>query len=204
VYAARRDQVFPLRGRDPRGYWFRIELPDGTQGYIQGEAVYNIEVGEEEATGGRFLPEILAPPVLPSAHGEVALLGGAMGRGGVVALRPTWLIAPSFGLELTGGAAVAQGGRLLIAMLGPIVNFFPRSPLVPFATVAGGVVASSPTSDTFLLKQGSVSALCGGVGLRVAFRYRLTLRLEARDYVLFDADRYRNQEEYSAGLTVFF
>ncbi len=204
VYSAHRDQVFPLRGRDSRHYWFRIELPDGTQGFIQGEAVYNLEVGDEQAHGGRFLPGILAAPVLPRAHGEVALMGGALGSGGFVGLRPTWLIAPSFGIELTGAAAVARGGRLMFALLGPVVNFFPSSPVVPFCDLAGGIVTSSPNSDTFLLKAGSVSALAGGAGLRIAFRYRVTLRLEARSYVLFDADRYRRKEEYSAGLTVFF
>lgn len=204
VYSARRDQVFPVRGRDPRAYWFRIELPDGTQGFIQGQAVHTLEIGPEQAPSGRFLPEVFAPPTLPSAHGEVALVGGAMGGGGMIGLRPTWLLDPRFGIELTGAAAVASGGRLLFALIGPIVNLFPSSPLVPFFTLGAGIVASSPSSDTFLLESGSVSAVSGGAGLRIAFRYRLTLRLEARSYVLFDADRYRSQEEYSAGLTVFF
>lgn len=204
VYTAKRDEVFPVRARDSRAYWFRIELPDGTQGFVQGDAVYNMEVGEERATSGRFLPEVFAPPPLLSAHGEVALVGGALGSGGMLALRPTWLLDPSFGVELTGAAAVARGGRLLLALVGPVVNFFPRSPIVPFCTLSGGIVASSPSSDTFLLKAGSRTAISAGAGLRIGFRYRLTLRLEARSYVLFDANRYNRQEEYSAGLTVFF
>lgn len=204
LYSARRDQVFPVRGRDPRAYWFRIELPDGTVGFIQGEAVHNLEIGPDQAPSGQFLPEVFAPPVLPQAHGEVALVGGALGGGGMIGLRPTWLLDPRFGIELTGAAAVASGGRLLLALIGPIVNLFPSSPFLPFFTLSGGIVASSPSSDTFLLQSGSVSALSAGAGLRIAFRYRLTLRLEARSYVLFGADRYRRQEEYSAGLTVFF
>jgi hypothetical protein len=139
-----------------------------------------------------------------NARGEVALAGGAFGSGGMIVLRAAALLDPSFGFELTSAAAVAPGGRLLLAMVGPIVNLFPRSPIVPLFTLAGGLVASSPSSDTFLLESGSVSALAAGAGLRIGFRYRLTLRLEARTYVLFDADRYRRQEEYSAGLTVFF
>jgi hypothetical protein len=204
VYAAKRDEVFPLRGRDSRGYWFRIQLENGTQGFIQGAAVHTLEVSDEAAGNARFLPGLFAPPVLPNAHGEVALSGGALGSGGIFTLRPSWLLAPSFGLELTGAVAVARGGRLLLGTLGPIVNFFPRSPIVPFATLAAGFVTSSPSSDTFLLEAGSVSALVAGAGLRITFRYRLTLRLDARSYVMFDADRTRRQEEFSAGLTVFF
>lgn len=204
IYAARRDEVFPVRGRATAGFWFQVELPDGTTGFIRGDVVYNHEIGAEQHRSGRFLPEVFAPPPLLEAHGEVALVGGAFGSGGMLAVRPTWLLDPSFGLELTGAAAVARGGRLMLATLGPVVNVFPRSPIVPFFTVAAGVVASSPNADTFLLDEGSVTALAAGAGLRVGFRFRLTLRLEARTYLLFETDRYVRQEEFSAGLTVFF
>jgi hypothetical protein len=48
-----------------------------------------------------------------------------------------------------------------------------------------------------------VTGLSAGAGLRIGLRYRLTLRFEARSYVLFETDRYVRQEEFSAGLTVF-
>lgn len=203
VYHARRDQVFPLRARARSGYWFAIELPDGTTGFIRGDVVYNHEVSDAEASSGRFLPQVFAPPPLMAANGEIALQGGALGNGGLIALRPTWLIAPSFGIEATGAAAVASGGRLFLAMVGPVVNLFPTSPVVPFFNLAGGIVASRPNSDTFLLKAGNLTGLSAGVGLRIGFRYRLTLRLEARSYVFFETDRYVREEELSAGLTVF-
>jgi hypothetical protein len=203
VYTARRDDVFPVRARASAGYWFRIELPDGTQGFIRGDVVYNLEVSDAAANGGRFLPTIFAPPPLPGARGEIALSGGTLGSGGLLVLRPSFLLDPSFGLELTSGASVARGGRLFLLMVGPVVNMFPRSPVMPFFTLAGGIVASSPNADTFLLKAGSVTGLSAGVGLRIGFRYRLTLRIEARSYVLFETDRYVREEEFSAGLTVF-
>lgn len=203
VYLARRDEVFPLRGRAASGYWFRVELPDGTTGFIRGDVVYNHEVSDARASGGRFLPMIFAPPPLMAANGELALVAGAMGTGGIVALRPSWLLAPSFGFELTGAAAVARGGRLFIAMVGPFVNLFPSSPIVPFFNLAGGIAFSSPNADTFLLKAGRVAGLSAGAGIRIGFRYRITLRLEARSYLFFESDRYVREEEFSAGLTVF-
>lgn len=203
VYTARRDEVFPLRARSSTGYWFRIELPDGAAGFIRGDVVYNHEVGAGEASRGRFLPEVFAPPPLPSARGEIALSGGALGAGGLIMLRPSWLLEPSFGLELNAGASVARGGRLFLLMGGPIVNMFPRSPVVPFFALAGGMVVSSPNADTFLLRSGNVAALSAGAGLRIGLRYRLTLRLEARSYLMFETDRYVREEEFSAGLTVF-
>jgi hypothetical protein len=204
IYAARRDEVFPVRGRATAGFWFQVELPDGTTGFIRGDVVYNHEIGPGEHHSGRFLPEVFAPPPLLEAHGEVALVGGTLGGGGMIAVRPSWLLDPSFGFELTAGAVVARGGRLLMAMLGPVVNLFPRSPIVPFFTVAAGVISSSPNADTFLLQAGSVTGISAGAGLRIGLRWRLTLRLEARTHVMFETDRYVRQEEFSAGLTVFF
>ncbi|MFI5306559.1 MAG: SH3 domain-containing protein [Polyangiales bacterium] len=204
VYAAHRDEVFPIHARSTQGYWFQIELPDGTRGWIMGDAVYTIEIGEERSHGGRFLPWLFAPPPLPGAHGEIAITAGMLAGGGMLAVRPAWLLDPAFGFELNAAAAVASGGRLLLATAGPIVNVFPQSPLVPFATVQGGVTASSPNADSFLLKSGGIATIDAGIGLRIGFRYRLTLRLEARSYVFFQPDRTVAEEEYSAGLTVFF
>ena len=204
VYQAQRGEVFPLRSRASAGYWFQIELPDATLGWIAGDLVYNHEVGEDEASGGRFLPWLLAPPPLPGARGEIAISAGLLGEGGMLAVRPTVLLDPAFGFELSAGAAVATGGRLLLTTVGPIVNVFPSSPVVPFATLQGGVTLSSPNADTFLLDSGGLATLSAGVGLRIGFRFRLTLRLEAREHVFFEADRRVAEKELSAGLTVFF
>jgi hypothetical protein len=204
VYIAERDEVLPIHARATQGYWFQLELPDSTYGWIAGDSVYALEVSDEQAHGGRFMPWLFAPPPLPGAHGEVAITAGMLGGGGMIALRPVWLLDPAFGFELSGEAAVATGGRLLLATAGPIVNVFPRSPLVPFATVQGGVTASSPNADSFLLGSGAIATACAGAGFRIGFRYRITLRLEARTHVFFEPDRTITQEEFSAGLTVFF
>jgi hypothetical protein len=203
IVSAHRDALYPVRSRASQGYLFEVELPDGTTGFIRGDSVYVSSVSDEEAHAGRFFPAVFAPPPLVGAHGEVALLGGVLGGGGLIALRPSWLLSPSFGIEATAAAAVARGGRLLIAMLGPFVNMFPESAIVPFFNVAGGVIASSPNADTFLLQSSSLVGLSAGAGLRIGFRYRITLRLEARSYVFFETDRYVREEELSAGLSVF-
>jgi hypothetical protein len=203
LMSARRDRLFPVRARGTQGYWYEVELPDGTTGFIRGDTVFVSTLSDEAANRGRFLPAVFAPPPLLEAHGEVALVGGVLGSGGLIALRPSLLLSPNFGLELTAAAAVAQGGRLLIAMLGPFVNLFPEAPVVPFFNLAGGVIASSPNADTFLLQSSNLVGLSAGGGLRIGFRYRITLRLEARSYVFFETDRYVREEELSAGLSVF-
>jgi hypothetical protein len=203
IVSAHRDALYPVRSRASQGYFFEVELPDGTTGFIRGDSVHVSSISEDEANAGRFLPGVFAPPPLMEAHGEVALVGGVLGGGGLIALRPSWLLSPNFGIEATAAATVAQGGRLLIAMLGPFVNMFPEAPVVPFFNVSGGVIASSPNADTFLLRSSNLVGLSAGAGLRIGFRYRITLRLEVRSYVFFETDRYVREEELSAGLSVF-
>lgn len=212
LYIAERGEVFPVRARATRGgYWFRVELPDGTTGWILGDTVYNHEVSEEEATAGRFLPWLFAPPPLPTATGELSVTFGVLGKtlgteggGGFMALRPTFYLDPTFGLELGAAASVSRGGRLFIGTVGGLVNLFPTSPVVPYVAVGGGMAQSDPNADTFLLESGQTAVAYGGGGLRFGFKYRLTFRIEVRAYAFFEPDRYVAQEEVSGGLTVFF
>jgi uncharacterized protein YgiM (DUF1202 family) len=204
---ARRGDVLPIVERGTRGYWFRVELPDATSAWIAGDAVYTHELSAEEASRGAFLPELFAPAPLPQATGELHFGFGVIGLSspsGWMTIRPTIYIAPEFGVEATLAAAVGQGGRLMIGTLGGIVNVFPDSPVVPFFGAGGGFVVSDPNADTFLLRSGITGALYAGGGLRFAFRHRITLRLEARAWAMYDENRYVAQEELSAGFTVFF
>jgi hypothetical protein len=204
LYVAQRGEVFPIRARATRGYWLLVELPDSTQGFIAGDHVYPYQVAGSDEDSGRFMPWLFAPAALPGAHGEIAITGGVLAGGGMIAVRPSFLLDPAFGLEVNAMAVVAEGGRLWMATLGPIFNLLPSSPIVPFATLQGGVTASSPNADSFLLGSGSVTTLSAGAGLRFGFHYRITLRLEARSYAFVEPDRLVSQEEFGAGLTVFF
>lgn len=201
---ARRGQVFLVRQRATRGYWFQVERPDGTLAWLLGDAVYNHEVGQAEATGGRLWPNLFAPPPLLDAHVEIAITFGALAEGGFMALRPSVFLAPELGIELGAAASVSGSGRILMGTGGGILNIFPRSPVVPYMVAGGGVAVSTPNADTFLLESGTVALLYAGGGLRFGFRYRITLRIEARAYAFFEPDRYVAMEEYSGGLTVFF
>lgn len=199
---AHRGQTFRVLRRSTRGYYFLLERPDGTTAWILGDTVYNYVVGEGEAPDGTG--SIFAPPPLSDGRVEVAALFGVLAGGGFVALRPSLLVAPAFGLEATAAISVSRAGRLAIFGGGGIINIAPNWPVVPYLTLGGGVALSDPNADTFLLEQGRVAMLYGGGGLRIGFKHRLTLRIEARAYAFFEADRYLAQEEISGGLSVFF
>ncbi len=205
VRIAERGDTFRVVQRASTGYWFRVELPDGTFAWIHGDTVYNHQISQQQAGGGRFAPDVFAPPPLPSATGELAVQFGSLGFfNGFMAIRPALNVAPQLELELNLAGSVGDGGRLLIGSGGPLINLFPESPVVPFFTVGGGMALSDPNADTFLLESGMVGVLYGGGGLRFGVRYRITIRIEGRGYAFFDENRIIGLVELSGGLTVFF
>lgn len=207
VRVGHRGDTFRIAQRSTLGYWFRVELPDGTFAWVHGHSVYNHRVSDEEASAGRFLPEVFAPPALPHALGELAIGFGVLGLAqpnGFMAVRPAFNLAPEFGFEMNLAGAVGAGGRLLLAAGGGLINLFPTSPIVPFMALGGGASLADPNADTFLLQSGTLGVLYGGGGLRIGFRYRITLRLEARAFAFIDENRIVLLEELSGGLTVFF
>ncbi len=203
VRIAEQGETFEVRERATRGYWFRVQLPDGSLAWIEGSTVYNHEVGPR-SQGSRFMLFLFAPPPLLSAHGELALQFGVLSGSGFMALRPTWLLAPTFGFEVNLAASVGSAGRLFMGGAGAVFNIFPSWPIVPFFAGGGGFAKASPNADSFVLGSGTSSMIYAGGGLRMGFRYRLIVRVEARSYAFFDADRLVAQEEVSGGLSTFF
>jgi hypothetical protein len=202
LQTARRDDTFRVQGRAAAGYWLELELAGGGRAYVQGDAVWLFDSGERpvERTGWG----IFAPPPLQHASGELAFCFGALSGSGFLAVRPSWLLAPSFGFEANLGASVGSLGRLFLIGAGGIVNLFPSWPVVPFVVAGGGTVRAAPNSDAFIFESGGRSMLYGGGGLRFGFKHRLILRVEARGYTFFDADRRIAQQEISGGLSAFF
>ncbi len=200
---AHRGETFRVLERSTRGYWFRVELPDGSLAWVDGNAVYNHDVGPP-SRGQRIFRKIFAPPPLLSAAGELAVVLGALRGAGFMAIRPSWLVAPAFGLELDLAGSVGSAGRLFMAGAGAVVNAFPDWPIVPFFVIGGGAAFAAPNADSFVLESGQSSHVYGGGGLRFGFRQHLIVRVEARSHVFFDANELTAQEEISGGLSAFF
>lgn len=203
VRVANQGETFPVRQRATRGYWLRVELPDGTLAYVQGDAVYMHEVSET-SRARRAFHKVFAPAPLLAANAELALSFGVLGSSGFMAARPVWLLAPSFGFEANLAASVGSTGRLFMGGVGGIVNVFPSWPVVPFLAAGGGGVYASPNADSFVLEQGARSMIYAGGGLRFGFRYRIILRAEGRAYAFFNANQLFATQEISGGLSAFF
>jgi hypothetical protein len=203
LQSARRDDTLRVRGRAPLGHWLQLELSDGGIAYVQGDAVWLFDpAGGEEAVPEHY--RVFAPAPLLHARGELSALFGVLGDSGFLALRPSIMLAPTFALEANLGASVGSTGRLFLIGAGGLVNLFPSWPITPFFAGGGGAAHAAPNSDAFIFEAGTRSMLYAGGGLRFGFRQRIIVRIEGRNYALFEPDKLVSQQEISGGLSAFF
>ena len=210
VYVAERGQVFTVLERGTRDFWFKIELDDGTSGWILGDMVFPFEVGDEEQPGvftrmGRAIRRAILGPS-PVAYSDVGLSfsAGILDREGVFLLRPSWLIDPYWALEGFGGLSPRSETDIFLAGLGFTLRLIPGAVIGPYASISLGAAYIRPKADNFVDEKQTLMALGAGGGIEITFKKQITLRLDARNWSLFDQNESNNGQEYSGGLAIFF
>ena len=209
VYVAKRDEVLPAIGRATNDHWFRVQLPDGTYGWILGDEVFPLDVDTSEAHRGpsvwkRMGEAVFSPSPLVEGGVGFTFSAGVLGGDGMFLFRPSVLLAPHVALEAFVGETVGDQADVIYAGGGFNSNLFPTSPVTPFAAVAAGGAFGRKKADQFTIHTGNYTMLNVGGGLIVALKKRLTIRGEARHYVIFDANHTQGIEEYSGALSVYF
>jgi hypothetical protein len=202
IHRARRGDAFLIRGRETKGFWLEIEMPDGRTAYVLGDTVETVGVGEGEADRPAK-PGLFAPPALTEARGGFALLGGVYDRDGYAEFRPALVIAPAIAFEPYIGVALQSDGRRLIYGGAGTLNLAPDWPIAPFVEIGLGGVLEQP-KDEFLRRDRKWFHTRAGGGLLISFRLRLLVRLEVSNMVLFGEDDYENTQAYVAGLGTYF
>jgi len=210
VYNAERGDVFPVLERGTRGYWFRIELEDGTTGWVYGELVSPFEVV------GNHKPDVLVrawhavrrtlfgPSPVGYSNVSIAVSAGSLGNEGIYLLRPSWLVDPYWAIEGFFGLGPHLAEDLFLGGAGFTLRFDPGAAIRPYLNVGAGVAWLRPKADNFLDQQHALMALAAGGGLEMTFKKQITLRFDFRNWILFDADQGSSAQEYSGGLAVFF
>jgi hypothetical protein len=205
-----RNQVFQVLERGTRDFWFKIELEDGTSGWILGDLVFPFEVAEEGEPGaftrmGRAIKRgILGPSPVPSAHVGLSFSAGIFDYEGVFMLRPSWLIDPYWALEGYTGLSPRSDKSLYLNGLTFVLRMAPGAVICPYATLGTGAATVRPKADNFVDEKETLMALNAGGGLEITFKKQITLRLDARNWTVFDQNVSSNGQEYTGGLAIFF
>jgi hypothetical protein len=208
VYVATRGETLRAEARASRDYWFRVVLPDGTYGWIIGDQVLPLEVDPTApgppTFGDRLVAALFSPA--PLAIGDVSLSfsAGMLGGEGMLLFRPAVLVAPHLGLEGFFGETV--GEQTDVVYYGGGANFYlwPSSPVTPFVAVGGGGAVGRKKADVYTVNPGHYATANAGGGLLFAFKKRITVRFDFRDYVVFGANYTQELKEFSGGLAVVF
>ena len=205
-----RNQVFEVLERGTRDYWFKIELDDGTPGWIVGDMVYPFEVGDEEEPGaftrmGRAIKRaILGPSPVPYSTVGLAASAGILDGEGVFMLRPSWIIDPYWALEGFVGLSPRSEKDVYLGGLAFVLRLAPGSVLTPYASLGLGAAYISPKADNYVDPRETLMALGAGGGFEITLKKQITVRLDARNWTLFNQNHSNNGQEYSGGLAIFF
>jgi hypothetical protein len=205
-----RNQVFQVLERGTREYWFKIELDDGTTGWIVGDMVFPFEVGDEEAPGaltrmGRAIKSaILGPSPVPYATVGLAASAGILDGEGVFMLRPSWIIDPYWALEGFAGLSPRSEKDVYLGGLAFVLRLSPGAVIGPYASIGLGAAHISPKADNYVDPRETLMALGAGGGLEITLKKQITVRIDARNWTLFNENHSNNGQEYSGGLAIFF
>jgi opacity protein-like surface antigen len=210
VAIAARNQVFEVLERGTNGYWFKVELDDGTSGWIVGDVVYPFEVGEEDQPGAfarmgiAIKRAILGPSPVAYANVGLSFSSGLLEGEGVYILRPSWIIDPYWALEGFAGLSPRSEKDIYLGGLAFVLRLAPGAVIGPYASIGLGVAHISPKADNYVDARENLMALGAGGGLEITMKKQITVRLDVRNWSLFNQNHSNNGQEYTGGLGIFF
>ncbi|MEZ4359082.1 MAG: SH3 domain-containing protein [Kofleriaceae bacterium] len=210
IHVAERGEIYEVLERGTRDFWYRISLEDGTTGWILGDLVFPFEVVEEGQPGaltrfGRALRgALLGPSPVPYADVEISFSAGVLDLEGMFLLRPSWLLDSYLAIEGFAGISPRGDKDLFLGGLGFCVRLAPGAVIGPYAALGLGTAYVRPKADNFVDKEEALMALAAGGGVEITLKKQITVRLDARNWTLFDQDKAANGQEYSGGLAIFF
>jgi opacity protein-like surface antigen len=209
MHVAQRGEVLQVKERGTKGYWWKIELEDGSTGWVFGEEVAPFDIVDDDPgfftrVWRGFKGAVLGPSPVPYADVELSFAAGVLGDDGAFFFRPAWLVDPYFALEGFVGESPAAQEQVLIAGLGWTLRLIPGATFGPHLHAGIGVEHRMPKADAFAIRERTRMAMCAGAGFEITLKKRITLRADYRHWAFFDENQGDNAEEFSGGLAIFF
>lgn len=210
VFFAERGAVFTVLERGTQGYWFRVELDDGTTGWIFGELVFPFEVVQDSDPGlfrrmGRAIKRtVLGPSPVPYSDVEISFSAGMLDREGLFLLRPAWILDKYFAVEAFAGLSPRQQTDYFVGGVGWTLRLMPGATIGPYVHAGLGAVYIRPKTDNFTDPEETLMTVAAGGGFEITLKKQITLRLDFRNWTFFDPNQALNGQEFTSGLAIFF
>ena len=113
------------------------------------------------------------------------------------------LFAPPALEDANAGLALQSDSRRILYGGAFALNVAPDWAVAPFMVLGMGGMQEIPKEENIRQERSWFHARVGG-GFLISLRFRLLVRLEFSDFVLFTEDRYRNVQSYTGGLGSYF
>lgn len=211
IDVVRRGQVFEVVARSRRGYWFRIAMEDGTEGWIFGETAFPFEVVSNPGEAGFFSRTwdgirgaLFAPPAVMDADFAIAASGGSLGGEGIFSLHPAWVADPRLALEGWLSLSPRAQENVFAAGLGWTLRLIPDAVIGPYLHLGAGAVFVRPKADNVTGESDTLLAVRAAGGLELSFKKQITVRIDVANWSVLDPNRAQNAQEVSGGLAIFF
>jgi hypothetical protein len=190
VFIAERGQVFQVLERGTKDFWFKVELEDGTSGWILGDVVFPFDVGPTDdgvftRMGRAIKRAILGPSPVAYAKFGLSFSAGLFDAEGVFMLRPSWLVDPYWAIEGFAGLSPRSEKDIFMGGLAFVLRMAPGAVVGPYVSIGLGAAYIRPKADNFIDEKETLMALGAGGGLEITFKKS-------------------NGQEYSGGLAIFF
>ena len=204
VYNAERGDVFEVVERGTKGYWFKVVLDDGTTGWIFGELVFPFETPPHRGFFDGVKRALLGPPPISHADVEISFSAGVLDLEGLFVLRPAWVIDPYWSVEGFAGLSPRAQKDIFVGGVGWTLRMAPGAAIGPYVNAGMGAAHIRPKADNFIDVEETLMAMVAGGGFEITFKKQITLRLDFRNWTLFDPNKSSNGQEYTGGLAIFF
>jgi uncharacterized protein YraI len=210
VFVAERGAILPVLERGTRGFWFKVELDDGTSGWVFGELVFPFQVvgGIKRGIFSRMYrgvrKALLGPSPVPFAGVPLSFSAGVLAGEGMFLLRPGWLLDKYWAVEAFVGSNPRAQKDLFLAGVGWTLRLLPGAAIGPYINAGFGAAHQRPKADNFTEDEMTLFAANFGGGFEITFKKQITLRLDFRNWTIFDPNQADNGQEYTGGLAIFF
>ena len=105
------------------------------------------------------------------------------------------LIDPYWAVEFFAGLSPRSDKDIFLAGGGFVLRLAPGAVIGPYANLGLGAAHISPTATNFVDAEETLMALAAGGGLEITLKKQITVRLDARNWTLFNQNHSTNGQE---------
>jgi len=184
-----------------RTQWFQVMSDSGVEGWVVRQALEQTA----DAAGQPFHFKAVGESEYQKRRWEIGFMGGDFQGSDVVSAYVGLAFNQNLSAEVMLSKALGTFSSSHIASLNLVSQPFPRWRVSPYLSLGTGSIRTEALTVLVQAEETTFNAANAGVGLKYYVSHRFMLRVEYKNYVLFNNDEDNEEvEEWKAGFAAFF